>query len=307
MICGGTKEALTPPRIAWLAHMRQTLPITAVILGGGRFLDGAVTAWAHQQRLIVERIPADWQPGHAHGALRVAQYLHLMARRLLPGTMALLALPGGEGTQYLVTQAKRLGLPVYLYDEETTMPEMQAPVIPEPAEVPIQSPVPMLEDDIPDVTVPETLAQAIQNAQEGPQQPPGATQPASPPGTWQEHESLLVGFLSALQGRLQPDIMQSLKDFGATADSTFVAMRKWIDTNGMPSDHVLYQLSGIIERLLKEGLQLRHDPYQVTVQALSPEGFPVEIHVAKHDTAALVEALPALTQWLAQHGYTPVG
>ena len=63
---------------------------------------------------------------------------------------------------------------------------------------------------------------------------------------------------------------------------------------------------GTHSKLQERGVQLRHDPYQVRVQALAPQGFPVVIQVAKEDVSALIGALPALMGWLAQEGYKPV-
>ena len=48
-------------------------------------------------------------------------------------------------------------------------------------------------------------------------------------------------------------------------------------------------------------------PVYRQVQSLSPQGFPVTLHLAKQDKGALVDELRKLVQWLAQHGYKPVG
>ena len=89
-------------------------------------------------------------------------------------------------------------------------------------------------------------------------------------------------------------------------DAMAVTMRSCLDKVAEQNEHALYQWSDAVLKLHEHGLQLRHDPYQIRVQALSPQGFPVIIQVAKGDAGALVEAVPMLMGWLAQEGYKPV-
>ena len=118
-----------------------------------------------------------------------------------------------------------------------------------------------------------------------------------------EHEALLVGFLSALMPRLQAGLHGTLTEFGKSADVILLSLKKWLDIQGHPSEHAQYQLATTLEKWVQEGLALRHDPYEVTVQALSPQGFPVTIHVRKSQQADLIAMLPALCSWLAEQGY----
>src|SRR4029453_16425760 len=130
--------------------------MTGFIPGGGRFLDAALPAWAPQHGLPVVPMPPDWQPGHAHGAMRRAQYLHLLAQHTPPGEVGLVALPGGGGAGALTPRRRRLGLPVYVFAEETSMPDMTTPPTPETP----QSPIPDIDDDIADPPVPPALVAA---------------------------------------------------------------------------------------------------------------------------------------------------
>ena len=61
----------------------------------------------------------------------------------------------------------------------------------------------------------------------------------------------------------------------------------------------------LTSKAVQEGIQLRHDPYSVKVQTLSPQGFPITLEILKHNKAELVTELEALVVWLAQHGYKP--
>jgi len=312
MVCGGSKQFLGPDHMAWLERLRQELPITALIPGGSRYIDSALTAWAHQVKVVVSPIPADWQRGHAHGAVRSAVYLDLLTQYSAQGSLALIALPGGEGTQHVVTQARRLGLPVYLFAEETVMPEMTAPNAPE------DSPVPMLDDspeDIADPAVPETLIQAMEEdarktAQNAPEATltPNVTPDTSGPAdaSWREHEALLHGFLTYLMSRLNEEVLQQSKDIMDVIKGAVRFIDEAAQRRDSASENALKLLSDGLAKLPSQGLQLHHDPYEATVEALSPEGFVVRLQIRKQSPAELTQALPGLTQWLKQQGFQGV-
>jgi len=80
-----------------------------------------------------------------------------------------------------------------------------------------------------------------------------------------------------------------------------------VTTSQQTNEHAQYSLGDAFARLQERGVQLhlRHDPYQVTVHTMSPQGFPIAFHVAKSDVTELIGALPALVGWLAQEGYKP--
>lgn len=297
MICGGRTQSLTPAMTAWLDELRQTLSITVLIPGGSRHLDSALTTWAHMQGVPVAPIPADWQPGHAHGAVRSGVYLDLLTQYSTAG-LALLALPGGEGTQYLVTLARRLGLPVYLYEEEP-MPEMTAPHAPE------ESPVPMLDDDIPDVKVPETLVKTLQDAPGGTEEA-GSTEPQPLTPAWQQHEALLQGFLGHVSHKLNEEVLSQSKDILDVVKGAIRFIDEAAQRQSLYQDNLLGVLANALTGLQGQGLQLRHDPYTAEVQALAPQGFAVTLTVKKQDTSDLIATLQGLMQWLAQEGYKPV-
>src|SRR5215831_8668248 len=134
MVCGGSRVHPSPAALAWLYRHVRAHAVRRLILGGAACCDVTVQAWASDAGIPTEPIPTDWHPGNAHGAIRVAGYLKLL-HRYMSGRLCLFALPGGEGTAYVVAQAQRLGLPVYVYPEETAMPETKD----------VESPIPMLE------------------------------------------------------------------------------------------------------------------------------------------------------------------
>jgi len=243
-----------------------------------------VQAWASGAGIPTEPIPSDWHQGDAYGAIRSAQYLRLL-HRYMSDHLCLLALPGGAGTAYIVAQAQRLGLPVYVYREENSMPETKTDTV--------ESPVPMLDDDIADAPVPATLAKTLQDA-------PGAT---IPPPPWGEHEALLQGFLSHLLSRFNTEVLSNSKEVLKTLDAILVSMQAWMVAR---EQSPVQSVADLAQVLGTTGVQVRHDPYTATVRALSPEGFEVQIGIAKYETGELINALPMLTHWLVQSGYKPL-
>jgi hypothetical protein len=298
MVCGGRKHFLTPEEMDWLEYLRRSLLMTVLIPGGGTFVDAALTAWAYQAGVRVEPIPADWTGTYAHGPHRSLAYLKLLRTWLPPGSLRLLALPGGEGTAYLRTGALRLGLPVLTYpDKEILMPEMT--VTP-----PDDSPVPHLgdadvPDDIPDPPVLDSRTAALDapSAAAHAPNPPGAPEPV-----WQQHEALLHGFLTHLLQRLNSELFADSREIMKTVD----AVLKLVEASAARQDRDTSQAWSQLVGVLEQGIALRHDPYEAHVKSVSPEGFVIDITLKKADAGGLVQAMTGLTQWLIEHHYKPL-
>jgi hypothetical protein len=181
-------------------------------------------------------------------------------------------------------QSERLTAPTWsaLPREGTTM--ATEPVTPEP-------------DDIPEPEVPPAVVAAVST--------PNSLDGSTP--AWAEHEALLQGFCRHLQQRLETELLSNGTKLMQALDVMSQSMQRWIEGHLQANEHSQYQLSDALLKLQERGVQLRHDPYRADVQALSPQGFPVTIHVAKHEVSELIDALPALCGWLVQEGYKPVG
>lgn len=171
-------------------------------------------------------------------------------------------------------------------DDEETPPAAQAP----PGAVP---PVP---DDIPDPLVPPAVLEAARAAVV-----PGDV-PALTPDL-KVYEALLHGFCQHLQQRLDTGMLEQHKQAMRVLDSVTSAVKDWIEGKCLQSDHASYQLSGILEKLIAQGVQLRQDPYEARVQARSPQGFVVQMQVRKTSGDELVAALPLLLAWMQAQGY----
>lgn len=191
------------------------------------------------------------------------------------------------------------------------MPEMiappSAPMLTDMPEPRIQGTVPDEPDDILDPPVPPSALAAAQGPLKRPRKAQEPLKDIPPPqvlaDTHQAHEALLQGFLSALQGQLRELLLSEVKNFGDTADSTLLAIRKWIDTNGTPSEHATYQLAGVLDKLQTQGMTLKGDPYMASLQAVTPQGFPVTITLTKQSAGELTDALGGLVGWLQQAGF----
>jgi hypothetical protein len=121
-----------------------------------------------------------------------------------------------------------------------------------------------------------------------------------------EHEALLQGFLTHFTRRFDEAVKDSVREITKTVDGIYEFVHHQMQIQREKAQQAETLLDTLTTKAVTQGIQVRHDPYTVTVQTLSPQGFPVTLTVAKQDSEALVEELGALTQWLAQQGYKPV-
>jgi hypothetical protein len=172
---------------------------------------------------------------------------------------------------------------------------------------------PVEPDDIADPPVPAGTVEALGVPQE-PRREQGVVQETPPPPTpaWADHEALLHGFCQALQHKLTAFLVDESKGMLKTLDALMAGIQRWTDAVAQYQTAVQQhnmqaqaQWSAALRTLQEQGLQLRHDPYTATVQALAPSGFPVTIQVAKGQAGELCQAIEGLTAWLLDTNYTP--
>jgi exodeoxyribonuclease-5 len=169
---------------------------------------------------------------------------------------------------------------------------------------------PEVADDIPDVSVPASL-------QETPQEPwvPGLEEeaaltqspPTGLPERFGEHEALLQGALAHLMRNFKDACTAYAKDMQRPVDEIYNFVHDQMKIQHEKTRHAETVLDQVTTKIVQQGIQVQHDPYTVTVQSVSPQGFPVALHIAKRDKGELVEELGALVGWLAHNGYKPVG
>jgi exodeoxyribonuclease V len=223
-----------------------------------------------------------------------------------------------QWTYTAITRAKATLSLLTTYDFLATKePTMAAPKTPVPSRslVPEEPPSPdvlfddahapvILEpepDDIPDPVVPVTLQDTLKNAPGSTQGPPGL--PAVPDIAL--YEALLHGFCQHLQRRLDNDVMDHHRGVMRALDSVCQTVKTWIEGTTQANEHAQYQLSDALLKLPQQGLRLRHDPYTVDVQAVSPQGYPITFHLAKDTAPELLAELPDVVAWLANNQYKP--
>ena len=172
-------------------------------------------------------------------------------------------------------------------------------------------------DDITDPTVPLPLQEALaattlpqeatqaDAATSGTAGPPAL--PLSLPERFGAHEAIFQAALAHLMHKFDEAVGASAKDLTKGADEVYSFVHHQLQIQREKAQQAETYLDTLTTKAVTQGIQLRHDPYTVTVQSLSPQGFPVTLHLAKQDKGALVDELEKLVQWLAQHGYKPVG
>jgi len=216
------------------------------------------------------------------------------------------------------------------------MPDMTAK---QPEQQPLPPPVPPYDDGTPDILDPPVPPEAMTHyhacarchgqilcgdrcpyptltAPQDPRDCPVCTaaptaQPPAPaplPPLVLQHEALLQGFCTALQERLSHWILDHHKNMERVLDVTYAACKSRLEAIGTQNEHANYQMSDALLKLHEGGLQITHNPYEATIEAVSPQGFPVQLHLVKKDAGGLIEAVQGVTAWLASAGYqVPVG
>jgi hypothetical protein len=110
IIAGGRDYVATCATWCFLDDVHSTLGITEVVSGCARGADAAGERWAEMRSIPIRRFPADWDKhGKRAGPIR--------NRQMAEYADALIAFPGGRGTQDMLRQARERGLLVYEYKE----------------------------------------------------------------------------------------------------------------------------------------------------------------------------------------------
>jgi hypothetical protein len=185
-------------------------------------------------------------------------------------------------------------------------PQPETPLTLEP------DPVNPEPDDIADPEVPDTLKTAL----EPPSSHQGPRSPASEPTAY---DALLQGFCAHLLTRMQGiadtlttttqhKVVEHMHNYHAVSmgvqQEVCAAVKAWMEaTTSTPGDHVWYQLSALLEK----GIQIRHAPYRLVLQACAPQGYPVSFEVSQESPDAMLQELTNLVSWLMSQGYKLVG
>jgi hypothetical protein len=103
------------------------------------------------------------------------------------------------------------------------------------------------------------------------------------------------------------DITEQGKSVLRTVDSTWQVISRLCETVRQEGSPALPQLLGLLDELRSSGLRLESlgAPYEVTVQACAPGGYPIALTIRKPDAGQVIEALGNLLPWLQSQGYQP--
>jgi exodeoxyribonuclease-5 len=185
----------------------------------------------------------------------------------------------------------------FLSQEASTM---AAPTKATPPSAPLLNNTPLKtaqdapQDDIADPALPVGLADKLTPAT-------AIAPPVATPDKFGEHEALLQGFAQHIRNIIMAEFRTYAQDASKSIDEMYTYTKKALD-----GDLEKVRRSESVLDKMAQGLQVRHDPYEASIQAMSPEGFVVTVGIKKSDPEALVENLPSLVAWLAESGYTAV-
>lgn len=98
------------------------------------------------------------------------------------------------------------------------------------------------------------------------------------------------------------DVRQDLRTALAVMDKMCVVVDTRLATVSPAEAGALQHLCEALEGL-KGGLLVAGSPYRLTMQALTPQGYPVALTVERQDSAAFFADLASLATWLHGNGY----
>lgn len=148
-----------------------------------------------------------------------------------------------------------------------------------------------LTDDIPEVAVPASVVAAI------------ATQGIPVVSNQSE---LVNGTMSLIEGKMTDWVQAQQTGTLKALDRVYEHMAACLDKIAVANDHAQYQLATALDRLSASGVQISGTPYTATLQAISPQGFPLQLTLQKRSAEELVQALEGVSAWLTAQGYGAV-
>lgn len=136
--------------------------------------------------------------------------------------------------------------------------------------------------------------------------PPGVVAAVTPTPAWSEHEVLLQGALQHLQGKLNTWLHDTGKDAMACVEDMHAYIKRQIDIDRDAVRHAESAMDALVANVVSSGITVRQDPYQLAIEAVSPQGFPVTLTIRKATADELISDLDSVVGWLADNGYRAV-
>jgi hypothetical protein len=189
--------------------------------------------------------------------------------------------------------------------------QLASPEIPTMGTTSVNDPPPLVTpepEDVLDPVVPETLTKALRKSRSAEKVPETAPPADALPERFGEHEALLRAFAQHVLNHVDAALNDSTREANTAVNDLYSYVKSLIQTDQERLRHAETLLDTLTTKALTEGLTLRSTPtQQLTIQTVSPQGFPVSFQLAKASIGELIAELPLATDWLSQHGYKPVG
>lgn len=108
LVCGGRDYANEVHVFLVLDSFHRKYGISAIVTGAARGADYLAGKWAKKNSIELIEYPADWKKhGKAAGPIRNQEMLEKESPK------AVLAFPGGSGTEDMISRSKKVGIDVY--------------------------------------------------------------------------------------------------------------------------------------------------------------------------------------------------
>lgn len=105
IVCGGRDYSDRARVFSVLDRVHRERTVTRLIQGGARGADKFGCEWAAARGVESIEVAADWSLGRRAGPMRNSKMLELLPDGVI-------AFPGGAGTQDMIRQAMKAGVPV---------------------------------------------------------------------------------------------------------------------------------------------------------------------------------------------------
>lgn len=177
-----------------------------------------------------------------------------------------------------------------------TSPLSDPPELVRPESEPESEPEPEPEpDDIIDPPIPATLLDAL-----------AATSAPPPlPDKFGEHEALFRGAAQHIINQVKQGMAETSRDASKSLNDMYTHVAALIHEDQQRLRNAETLLDQLAMKIAHEGILVRADPYQLTVQALAPQGYPITMRLAGPTMAETIQDTARFIDWLVKNEFKP--
>ena len=115
VICGGRDYKFNPADLEMLSEMHNKINFELIITGGARGADTEANLFARRHSIPLKVFNANWKlHGKSAGPIRNKIMLDYLLTFHDKNNLAVIAFPGGRGTQNMVSIAKESGVKIFI-------------------------------------------------------------------------------------------------------------------------------------------------------------------------------------------------